>query len=209
MKRNTSQSIKSFLTPLALTLLLLFSGCSHTEEAGIDLYSRLQDVSRLELARMTVGKVGMISDPDFSSASGLEGKAGAIINSMKIGTRIGVYSYDTYLVAFIDLNRMRPEDITIDKENATAVVKLPPVEVMVEGRDPQLREEHLRVTGLRSKITPAERAALKAKMSAEVSKEIDSGTEAVAALKESAKTKARIWFAELLSNWGYQAQIIL
>lgn len=97
-----------YIPLLSVVLLSVFSSCGPKEER-VDIFSRLQEVNRLELARMTVGKVGMISDPPFSDAKGFIGKAGAMLDAMKIGTRIGVYSYDTYMVASVDLSQLRRE----------------------------------------------------------------------------------------------------
>ena len=193
-----------FLTYVLLAILV----CScHKEEQTIDMFSRLQNVSRLELSRMTVTKVGMISDAPASSASGIAGKTEALLNNMKIGSRIGVYSYDTYLIAYIDLGQLRPEDVQVDEKEKIVRISLPPVEVMTDGREPQLHEEHSRITGLRSNITPAERARLKAQMAAEVREEIASDSEMTEKLRESARIKAKAWIAELVANWGYTSEI--
>ena len=197
--------INAILT-LMLLLLPVLTGCGKKEEK-LDLPTRLQDVSRLELARMTVGKVGMISDPKVSEAKDFLGKAQAALNKMKVGTRIGVYSYDTYLTAYVDLSDLREGDITVDEESGVVTVTLPPVQVMTDGRDPQLHEEHYRVTGLRSSITPSERATLKAQMAREVKAQMDSDKEGNAMLRKAAEAKAKNWVAQLLENWGYQAVV--
>lgn len=197
--------INAILT-LMLLLLPVLTGCGKKEEK-LDLPTRLQDVSRLELARMTVGKVGMISDPKVSEAKDFLGKAQAALNKMKVGTRIGVYSYDTYLTAYVDLSDLREGDITVDEESGVVTVTLPPVQVMTDGREPQLHEEHYRVTGLRSSITPSERATLKAQMAREVKAQMDSDKEGNAMLRKAAEAKAKNWVAQLLENWGYQAVV--
>lgn len=186
--------------------VMMLSGCEK-DTPPVDGYSSLQEVSRLELARMTVGKVGKISDPLVSDAHGFAGKFQAVVDAMKIGTRIGVYSYDTYLVAYLDLTKLSPEDVEVNEESHIAKVILPPVEIVTDGRDPRLHEEHYRVTGLRSSISPAERAALKSQMAAEVKKELASDKGNKEALRKEAEMKARAWFAALLSDWGYEAEI--
>lgn len=200
--------VKSDMMRLLTYVLLAILVCScRKEEQTIDVFSRLQDVSRLELSRMTVTKVGMISDVPASSASGIAGKAEAFFNNMKIGNRIGVYSYDTYLIAYIDLGQLRPEDVQVDEKEKVVRISLPPVEVMTDGREPELHEEHSRVTGLRSEISPAERARLKSQMAAEVRDEIASDSEMTEKLRESARIKAKAWISELVTNWGYTAEI--
>lgn len=187
-------------------LLPLIGSCGRKEEP-IDVYSRLQEVNRLELAKMTVGKVGMITDSDPGEAKSWMDKANAMVDAIKIGKRIGVYSYDTYLIAYIDMSQLQPGDITVDKDSRTASIKLPPVEIMTDGRDPQLKEEHYRVTGLRSSIKPEERARLKAQMAAEVKKELANDDGYSAMLKASAEGKAIAWFTSLMENWGYDAEV--
>lgn len=195
---------------LALAMFLpALCGCAEKEEEPrLDLCSELQSVDRLELGRMTVGKVGMITDPSYSQAKSLEKKATALFNKMKIGTRIGVYSYDTYLVAYIDLSRLRPEDVATDEESKVVRIKLPPVEIMTDGRDVTLKEEHCRVTGLRSLITPSERARLKRQMAAEVKKEIARDEAGKRMLRTTAEAKAKVWVRELLGNMGYETEFI-
>lgn len=184
------------------------SGCSHKEkDYPLEISSQLQNVSRLELARMTVGKVGMISDPEYKDAKSIEAKASALLNRMKIGTRLGVYSYDTYIVAYLDLSKVSSEDVEVDTETGTAYLTLPPIEIMTDGREPQLHEVHSRVTGLRSSITPSERASLKSQMAKEVKKEMSAKAGATDHLRKAAEDKARAYLTELISNWGYKAEI--
>lgn len=196
---------------LAASGTLAFGGCSDNKETKepehIDVYQELRDVSKLQLARMTVGKVGTIADPEFDKAEGFMQKAEALVDKMKIGTRIGVYSYDTYLSAYIDLSELRPQDVTVDDQAMTAHVTLPPIKVEYDGRDIELREEHYRVSGLRSQITPAERASLKEQMNREVKREIASDKGFRDRVRESARQKGISYFENLLRNWGYEPTV--
>lgn len=192
---------------LVSIMIMALSSCHKDENPTIDLCSRLQEVNRLELARMTIGKVGMISDPELKDTKTLEAKTYALINKMKIGTRIGVYSYDTYLTAYIDLGKLAPEDVIHDEENKIVRISLPPVEIITDGREPQLHEEHCRVTGFRSLISPKERAALKSQMAKEVKREISRDRGVYTQLRKSAEAKGKAWLTELLANWGYTAEI--
>lgn len=203
---NSSMNIRFLIFGLLAILLPSLSACKK-EESAIDVYSQLQTVSRLELARMTIGKVGMIADPEYKDAKSLEAKAEALLNSVKVGTRLGVYSYDTYVIAYVDLGKLSPDDIEIDQENRTARISLPPIEIKTDGREPQLHEEHYRVTGLRSSITPAERAALKSQMAKEVRRDMAKNNNIETLLREAAEAKGKAWFTELLENWGYAAEI--
>lgn len=192
---------------IALIALISFSSCKEDSDPAMEMASRLRDVSRLELSQMTVGKVGMISDHKYEEAKTLEEKTRAMLDAMKIGSRVGVYSYDTYMVAYIDMERLTQDDVTFDKKTNTLHVKLPPVEVMTDGREPQLHEVHYRVTGLRSSIKPEERAALKSQMAAEVKQEMASDTGSREILKDEAQRKAIAWFSEIISSRGYVPEI--
>ena len=83
------------------SLLTILAGCGGKQEPK-DFYEQLHNVKRLELGRMTVRKVGMIEDP-HTQTSGVVGKVESLLQPLKYGKRIGVYSYDTYLVAYICL----------------------------------------------------------------------------------------------------------
>lgn len=193
---------------LLLLATLVGSSCSRkVEEPEFNVFENLREVNRLELARMTVGKVGMVSDQEWGDAKTLEKKAEALFNKMKIGSRIGVYSYDTFVTAYIDLSQLRPEDVKVDRENGTVDIRLPRVRVMIDGREPQLHEEHYRVTGLRSNIRPTERATLKAQMAREVKRELASSGEAMDALRRNGEAKAREWITELAKNWNLNAKV--
>lgn len=186
---------------------LAFSSCETKPDQEMEMVSRLRDVSRLELARMTVGKVGMISDHKYEDAKTLEQKTRAMLNAMKIGNRVGVYSYDTYLTAYIDLSEISADDIEINEKTNVAHVTLPAIQVITDGREPQLHEVHYRVTGMRSSIKPEERARLKAQMAAEVKKEIAVSDGSKDALRDEAQRKAKAWFSEILEEWGYTPDI--
>lgn len=192
---------------MLITGAVAFSACNKREEVQLDVYESLREVNRLELARMTVGKVGMVSDPEWKDTKDWEGKAQVIWNSMKVGKRIGVYTYDTYVTAYVDLSKLQPGDISVDREAGTVDILLPRVEVMVDGREPQLHEMHYRVTGFRSRIRPEERAALKAQMAKEVKRELSSSHQAMETLRRNAEDKARAWVVGLAEDWGLAAKV--
>lgn len=190
--------------------LFIFVGCSKKEESvpqRIDMLSQVRDVGKLQLSEMTLTKVGRISDPSFRDARTLREKAEAAIDKMKIGTRIGVYSYQTYVTAYIDLTEISPSDIVVDTVASTVSVTLPPVRVEWAGRDMELTEEHYRVSGLRSNIDARERAELKSRMAARLKKEVAADKSIETSLKESAQVKATAYFTELFHNWGFEPRI--
>lgn len=200
------------LFTLLLSLLLLL-GCSqsgperHAEEAASLSVSEVRRLGRLNLAEMTVTKMGTIDDLHLSDAETTKQQLAAIWNSMKIGTRKGAYSYDTYLRAYIDLENLSAADLKVDTVSRTAQLALPPIQTETAGRDGALREEHYRVTGLRSNISAAERAGLKEKMSAQLKKEIESDAEFERLLTDRARKRATAYFDSLFSTRGYTAEI--
>lgn len=202
-----SMRIRVLAMAMLCVCAIALSSCEKKEEATLDVYESLREVNRLELSRMTVGKVGMVSDPSWDDVKDWEGKARVLLNSVKVGKRIGVYSYDTYVIAYVDLSKLRPEDVTVNREAGTVDIVLPPVEVEVDGREPQLHEMHYRVTGFRSRIRPEERAALKAQMAKEVKKELASSRQGVEKLRKSAEDKARAWVVGLAENWDLAAKV--
>lgn len=200
--------MKSYI--LMILAVLAFVGCSPRKgDPTLNFYDELHSVSRLELGKMTVSKVGTITDPPPASAKGVLQKTEAVFNSLKVGTRVGVYSYDTYFVAYIDLQRLQPGDITVDEELKKVYVSLPPIEVMTDGREVELHEEHSRVTGFRSAITPAERARLKSRMAAEVEREVAADATNRDRLKATAEAKAKKWIAEFIRQRGYEAEVTI
>lgn len=189
-----------------VVVLLCFGSCS---KDGNDarLYIALKDVHRLTLAEMSINKMGTIDDMTWDNAEGVSEHIGAFINKFKAGKRIGVYSYNTYLQAYIDLDELTEDDVKVDKKGSRVTLVLPPVKVAYVGRDMGIKEEHLRVTGLRSAITPQERAKVKEVMNEALKKEIGNSPELSKSLVEDAKFKARQYFSILLENLGYDSDI--
>lgn len=97
-----------------LVIPFLLVACSsetqEPESQKVDYLSSVRQVGKLRLSEMTLTKVGRISDPSIQDARTLREKAEAAVDKMKIGTRIGVYSYQTYVAAYIDLNELTPSD---------------------------------------------------------------------------------------------------
>lgn len=184
---------------------LLPIGCNRTndKDGHSAFYSELRDVNKLTLARMTISKMATIDDLKLDEAQGLKQQATALLDAVKIGDRIGVYSYDTYLTAYMDMSALRPEDVVIDESNHTITLNLPPVRTEFSGRDMKMSENHYRVTGLRGNIGPKERAQLKEKMNDHLRKEVEQDSRFIATLTEQARSKATAWFSSLIEQAGY------
>ncbi len=164
------------------------------------MFSELRDMQSLVLAEMSLNKVGEISD------EGATGVA-AVVNSLKIGKRVAVYSYNTYLEAYMDLSELTAADVAVDGRGRFAKLVLPPVRTRFVGRDMEVVEEHYRVSGLRSDVSPRERSQLKELMNASLKKEVEGNDEYRRMLTEQARAKAVGFFTALLRGRGYECEV--
>lgn len=186
----------------ALAVLSASQACRREPEPQRDFYSEVKSVRKLVLARMCVTKMASVDDIDPSKAENLREMAEGILDAVKPGARKAVYSYDTTLQAYIDLSELSRDDVVVDSQARTVTVTLPPVKVEVSGRDAGIREEHYRVTGLRSNINAAERAQIKERMSRALSSEIESRPAFRERLEAEARMKAESWLTALLGSDG-------
>ena len=194
----------------ALLLSLPAAGlwsCAGEEQRDNVLFSEVKSVDKLILARMTVSKMATIDDIPLSEAEGLKQTSAALLDALKLGKRKAAYSYDTYLRAYIDLSSLTPDDVKVDESTKTVTLSLPPVMTEYLGRDMEIREDHYRVTGLRSEIDAAERAALKEQMNTVLKNEVKNKPMFRDKLVTEAKAKARTYFSSLLDKDGYKVII--
>lgn len=195
--------IKVFFISATIALSALTScreAAVEMEDPAVKVASELRRVSRLSLAEMSVSKVGTISD------RGATGFA-SLLNMLKVGDRIGVYSYHTYLEAYIDLDALEADDLEVDEARHHVKLVLPPVQVRLSGRDATVTEEHYRVTGMRSTISPVERAQLKELMNTTLRNELKADDEYGERIRAAAREKAVGYFSALLRMMGYDSDI--
>lgn len=192
---------------VAAAIAMAAAACSRSDGEDTRLYSELRSVDRIVLASMSISKMATVDDMTLAEARGLKQSAGALLSSLKIGDRVAAYSYDTYLQAYIDMSDLRPEDISVDRERRHVSVKLPPVQTRFAGRDIELREEHYRVTGMRSDIDARERAAIKERMNTRIKEEVESNDTFRATLVDRARAKARTYIESLAAAAGYTASV--
>lgn len=192
---------------LAVTVSMLVVGCGRQKESDVGtlFYNEVRSVNKLVLSRMTITKIATLDDLDISKADGLREQMEAIADMVKIGDRIAAYSYDTYLDAFIDMSAITPDDIIVNKADSTVTFNLPAIQTKFKGRDMALKEMHYRVTGLRSQIKPAERAAIKEKCNTLLKKEVETNDKYRSYLVKEAEAKARDFFSGIASENGYKA----
>ena len=124
-----------------------------------------------------------------------------------MGDRIAAYSFQTYIEAYIDLGQLRDQDVEVDEKRKLIKLTLPPVQTRYIGRDLGVKEEHYRVSLLRSEITAKERAMLKDKMSKALKKDVEGNAEYRSLLVKEAQAKARGFFTILLHSYGYDSEI--
>ena len=188
--------------------LLLAGGCSRAdggkEADGREvMIERVRAADKLTLAQMRVSKMAVIDDVKPDSARGAKQMVAAIVDAVKIGDRKAAYSYDTYMQAYVDLAQVGVDDIDVDVEAGRVVLRLPQPQVEFAGRDAGIREDHYRVTGLRDQIGPAERAALKEKMNAQLKAEVRDNGEFEETLLREARERGESYFRGLLGGMGY------
>lgn len=204
--------LKNMIMLLAVSAALAAGGCGRgsaapEESAGDKLYEQVRSVDHLVLAQMKVEKMATIDDLSLQDAKGPEETVDALIDAIKIGDRVAVYSYDTYLEGYIDLAELAPEDVAVDEATRRVRLTLPGVRTRYAGRDAAIREVHYRVTGLRSGVDARERALLKERMGKSLRKEMASNNEYTDRLKMKAEESAKKYFTNLLASSGYKAEI--
>lgn len=194
--------MKRCIIILMLGLTMVISGC-HRDERPQKIYTEVKSVNKLMLAQMTITKMAVVDDVSMEDANGFKQTVAAITDAFKIGDRKAAYSYNTYLRAYIDMKDFESSDILIDDKHKTIILNLPDVKTEYAGRDMEIKEEHYRVSGLRSDISASERASLKEKMNESLKKEVEENPQFREKLESQARGKAKDYFTSLLGKDGY------
>ena len=171
--------------------IFLFACSKDQAPDHTQLYEEIRHVNRMEFASLAVTKTVKTERTDW----------------YKVGKRIAVYSYDTHLKAFIDMNLLAPDDLSFDEENKTVVVTLPPIHIEIAGRDMEMRKEYENVGMFRTEISSQERAKMKEKANEELMMELKGNPEYKQRLEHTARQKARSYFETLFRNAGYNSVI--
>ena len=195
--------MRKTITAVAIGIALLLGACDRASDAARNYYSEVKSVNKLVLAQMTISKMATVDDIKLEDADGARQTAAAVIDAVKIGNRKAAYSYDTYLRAYVDLTGLQPEDVVVDDAARTVTLTLPAVQTEFAGRDMGIREDHYRVTGLRSEIDAAERAKIKEQMNDVLRREVETKPVFRDKLVGQAKAKAESYFGSLLGGDGY------
>lgn len=202
--------MKSIFRKLILGLMCAaaVSACDNADaDAGRSVLRQAKSVNKLVFAQMSISKMATVDDISLSDAKGMKQTLAAISDAAKVGTRKAAYSYDTYLNAFMDMSTLTPEDVKVDTKARTIEITLPPIQAEFAGRDMEFREEHYRVSGLRSEIDAAERAAIKEQMNTSLKNEVEEKPFFKEKIIAAAKAKAENYFGSLLGSDGYKVTV--
>lgn len=195
---------------VALVMALMLGACHRApdpEAMAARYASELRTTDRLQLASMTIGKMATVADTPLSEARTLRQSADALIDKLKIGSRVAAYSFNTTLTAYIDLSTIAASDFRFSPDGKEVAVTLPRVKTTFDGRDFEMREEHYRVTGMRSQVNAPERARLKQQMTEDLIEDIRKDPTYSDILIEKAQAKAEAFFTDLFAARGIKATV--
>lgn len=181
--------------------ILIFSSCdkiydkfkrdSDRVNVSKELYQEIKSADKMVFASMAITKTAKLQSEDW----------------YKLGKRIAVYSYDSYMRAYIDLSELKMEDIVFNDDERTVTVNLPPIITEITGRDMELHKEYENIGLLRSEIDSKERALIKEMANSSFKKEVEGNATFRKQLTDEAKRKARNYFEAIFDAYGYTANI--
>lgn len=185
--------MKQFYLVAICAVCMLAGGCGHKEEpaATPDFYQEIKSVDKLVFASMSISKIAKLEDNQW----------------YKIGKRIAVYSYDSYMRAYIDLSQLGPDDIVVDTDNKKVTITLPPIQTEVTGRDVTMHRDYENIGLLRSDLDSRERAEMKEQANRSFRKEIEENPRFRDELTAKARRKAVSYFETLFASQGYTADV--
>lgn len=190
---------------LFFTSLLLLVSCSQEKAKTIEI-QELREVGKLELVEYRTEEVFVISGSGqtFATIRTLEEAGDYFVDLLRVGSRVGVYVFDNYSVAYIDLNDLSVEDVEFDQATGYVRLTLPSVQIEPIGRSGKLRVLHERVTGTKPMITNKERREMQNKASDLAKRRVAKGTAKHLELVQKAEVKAAAYFRGMLQARGYQ-----
>lgn len=175
---------------MALSVVPVVCGCSKAPDHS-DMVEEIRSADKMVFASMSITKTAKLESNEW----------------YKIGKRIAVYSYDSYMRAYIDLSALGPDDFMFDEDAKTVSVTLPPVETEVTGRDMQMRKEYENIGLLRSDLDAKERAEIKEEANRSFRKEVEENPAFREQLADAARRKAREYFETIFAADGYRATV--
>lgn len=202
--KKTIQNIRRFVSVASLAsalAVMTMTSCSSGTKgdavttdklpASVEMYQELKSVDKMVFASMSITKsVKMESSAWY-----------------KVGKRIAVYSYDSYMRAYIDMSQLQASDMVLDEANHTVQITLPAVTTEVTGRDMTMRKEYENIGLFRSELDSKERAEMKEKANESFVREVQENPQFRKQLTEAAQRKARKYFEALCESAGYAASV--
>lgn len=176
---------------VAILCMVYITGCKKQDGIHTELYQEIKSADKMVFASMSVTKTAKTERSDW----------------YKIGKRIAVYSYDSYLQAYIDLSSLQFEDLIFDDKAKTVRVNLPPVEVEIAGRDMEMKKVYENISPFRSDIDAKERAEIKEHANKSFLNEVNQNPMFRQKLTEAAERKARKYFETIFETNGYTPDI--
>lgn len=202
--RRLSSPFRRLLVLSSLSVLLLCVGCADNKES----HESPQILAQRAFEKYQANVLNEIKSRSQMVFASMAVTKTAIADDSKIwGKKIGLYSYDTYLRAYIDLDQLREEDIVWDDEAKSVHVTLPPIRVELAGRDMTLREDYTNIGLLRSSFDSRDRAKAKELANRDFRREFETDSSFRRILEERARQKAVAYFQSFFSNNGYTASI--
>lgn len=191
-------------------MFLSLVACSKEAQTDAPIASVLHEVGKLELVEYRTEEIFIISPKDQSlkPIMTLEEMSNYISDLLTIGDRVGVYSFENYSVAYIDLTLLNPQEIHFDTSKKSIAITLPAIQIEPIGRSGNIRKLHERVSGLQKSITSEERKEMQDQASALAIKALAPGTSKYKELVMLAEKKARTYFTGMLHARGYKEVII-
>lgn len=174
-------------------MMLLLAGAIACEKSDdtVGIYQEIRSADKMVFATMAITKTAKTERSDW----------------YKVGKRIAVYSYDTYMQAYIDLSKLQDYDLVFDHDAKTVRVMLPPIETELTGRDMEMRKEYENIGIFRTEIGAKERAEMKELANKSLKKEVAENPMFNDRLKDAARVKARKYFEAIFQARGYRAII--
>lgn len=173
---------------VGMSMLTLVS-CSKTDNT--ELYQEIKSVDKMVFATMAITKTAKMESSEWYT----------------VGKRIAVYSYDSYMRAYIDMSALQTDDLVFDEKNKTVKVTLPPVITEITGRDMEMRKEYENIGLLRQDLDSKERAEIKEQANKSFKEEVENNPMFKEQLTETAKRKARKYFETIFEANGYTPSI--
>ena len=189
------------LLALLWCLLLLLSSCSGSPEGR--LIEALRAVHKLELAEAEAEQTFVIRGKEWKDVKTIGEGLSNLAELIKPGDRIGVYSFRSYAVAYIDLSGVRDADIVYREEAGRIALSLPAVKVESIGRSTTLGVLHERVTGSQEPINSEEKKALQDRASRLFLESLSPGMPLYEDLVDRAEEKAKAFFDSMARANGY------